>query len=58
MASFDLRFRRLVPRRIPRLRLTTGRIVALAFAGGAALASGAWMFRAERAAAPGSSGFA
>ena len=58
MASFDLRFRRLVPRRFPRLRLTTGRIVALAFVGGAALASGAWMMRPEPAAAPGASAYA
>jgi len=58
MASFDLRFRRLVPRRLPRPRLTTSRIVALAFAGGAALASGAWMVRPAPAAAPGASAYA
>jgi carboxyl-terminal processing protease len=58
MASFDLRFRRLVPRRFPRPRLTTSRIVALAFAGGAGLASSAWMLRPAPAAAPGASAYA
>ena len=58
MASFDLRFRRSVRRRFPRLRLTRNRIVALAFAGGAALASGGWLIRPGPAAAPGASAYA
>ena len=58
MSSFDLSFRRSVRRRFPRLRLTRNRIVVLAFAGGAALASGAWMIRPAPAAAPGASAYA
>jgi carboxyl-terminal processing protease len=58
MSSFDLSFRRSVRRRFPRLRLTRNRIVALAFAGGAALASGAWLIRPAPAAAPGASAYA
>ncbi|HTC23929.1 MAG TPA: S41 family peptidase [Gemmatimonadales bacterium] len=57
MPSFGQRFRRSVRRRF-RLRLTPNRIVALAFAGGAALASGAWMIRPAPAAAPGASAYA
>lgn len=58
MSSFDLSFRRSARRRFPRLRLTRNRIVALAFAGGAAIASGAWMIRPAPAAAPGASAYA
>jgi carboxyl-terminal processing protease len=58
MSLFDLRFRRLVPRRFPRPRLTPGRVVALAFAAGAALGSGAWMIRPKAATAPGASAYA
>jgi len=58
MSRFDLRFRRHPPRRFPRLRLTRTRLVTLAFAGGAALASGAWMIRPAPATAPGASAYA